>query len=170
MRSAIASVILAGLSACSGGAPRPAVPDNTGHGHPIGAVPLLKGTLSIQPPGWCGGARPPAEYQPPPAEPAANATLIVRTGGENSDSAPVTTITTGADGSFSAALTEGTYCLVLDDKKARPAAADPNRDQACLEQHWKTCDAVVTLPASAPTEIVRSNGCFGPCYRGPMPP
>jgi hypothetical protein len=162
MRIAIA--VLVSAAACSGGAAHEPI-----QGHPVGAVPILHGTVQTQAAGWCGGARPPEEYKPPAPVPAPNAPVLVRKGGENSDSDPVASLTTDANGAFQAALTEGTYCLILADKKDRPQPG-PNTDAACLEQYWKQCDAVVTLPQAKPVEITHAATCFGPCYRGPLPP
>ena len=162
MRIAIA--VLVSAAACSGGAAHTPI-----EGHPVGAVPLLKGTVETQAAGWCGGARPPEEYRPPAPAPAPNAPVLVRKGGENSDSEPVASVTTDAQGAFQTALTEGTYCVILADKKDRPQAGQYT-DQACLDQYWKTCDAVVTLPSTKPVGIVRAASCFGPCYHGPLPP
>jgi hypothetical protein len=166
MRGTIAITFMACV-ACSGGTKAPLDPHPTDY-HPVGAAAILRGTVQVQAAGFCGGAFIPNREIPKPA-PAANARVTVRVGDTNSDASPVATLTTKADGTFETGLTEGTFCLVLDDKRDRPKASQYT-DQSCLDAYFKQCDAVAHLPSSTPTDILHSNTCFGPCYHGPLPP
>jgi hypothetical protein len=166
MRIPIAALV--SMAACSGGQKAAPLDPHGSDYHPVGAAAILRGTVRIQAAGFCGGAYMPNREIPKP-EPAAGAAVIVRAGDTNSDAAPITTVTTNADGTYEASLAAGTFCLVLAEKKDRPKASQYT-DQACLDQYWKQCDAVVHLPSDAPADILHSNTCFGPCYHGPLPP
>ena len=161
---AIAFLAFAG---CPGGGPQPPPMSH----HPVGASPMIHGTVKIAAAGRCGGAAPPPEYVPPQPTPAVNEKVIVRAGRENSESAPVLELATNADGVFEAPLPNGTYCVVLEDKRKAPGATpDQYTDASCLASYFKTCDAIAELPGGAPADITRSTPCFGVCYHGPMPP
>jgi hypothetical protein len=170
MRIAIAALV--SMAACGGGGAKPAVdphPDpNAGGDHAGGAPAVLHGTVRTQAAGFCGGAYMPNREGPKP-EPAAGAAVIIRAGATNSDAAPIATVTTKADGTYEASLSSGTFCVVLAEKKDRPKASQYT-DQACLDQYWKQCDAVVHLPSDAPGDVLHVSSCFGPCYHGPLPP
>lgn len=99
--------------------------------------------------------------------------VVVRRGRVNRGQA-VATVQTDAAGQFQVALPPGTYCVVGPEKsggggRQQAAHASANVDSDCMAQYLRTCDAIATVPG--PRVVVRvDRGCFGPCYRGPMPP
>ncbi|HTJ40875.1 MAG TPA: hypothetical protein VL463_02230 [Kofleriaceae bacterium] len=167
MKRFVAFAFLAFAGCPSSGTPPPPMSH-----HPVGAAPMIHGTVKIAAADRCGGAAPPPEYKPPQPQPAVNEKVIVRAGRENSDSAPVLELATNSDGVFEAPLPDGTYCVVLADKRSAPGGAKPEQhtDESCLANYFKTCDAIAEIPGGAPADITRSTPCFGVCYNGPMPP
>ncbi|HTJ40874.1 MAG TPA: hypothetical protein VL463_02225 [Kofleriaceae bacterium] len=132
------------------------------------ADPSLRGTLMVAGRPHCGGAYMP-DYKAPAPTPGANVKLLVRKGDKNSERKPVELVTE-KDGTFSAELAKGKYCVVFEDKRKKPRKGGQYADLKCLIADWSRCDAVVDVPVTDPIEVMRPATCFGPCYHGPMPP
>jgi hypothetical protein len=117
----------------------------------------------------CGGAARPAGAVCA-SESAWSGELTVRSGRRNRGRVVERVRVTAGD--FRAALPPGTYCLAEAAKSAGRggalAAGSASHDADCTARWRATCDAVVTVPGRATVRLDR--GCFGPCYRGPMPP
>ena len=132
------------------------------------ADPSLRGTLLIAPRGHCGGAYMP-DAKAPQLAPAAGVKVLVRKGDKNSERKAIELVT-DQDGTFSAELPKGRYCIVFEDKRKKPRKAGAYSDLKCLVSAWAHCEAVADVPVSDPIAIDRYTPCFGPCYHGPMPP
>jgi hypothetical protein len=119
----------------------------------------------------CGGARPPEDYQPPPLAPVANVQLTVTAGATYGGGAPVATLTTANDGTFTAQLPAGRYCITRGPRGAKPTQAGQWNDLACLVTRWETCDAVANVPVKSVVAIDIYEPCsWAVCYHGPPPP
>jgi hypothetical protein len=122
-------------------------------------------TLTIQT--HCGGAMPAPGEVMSREQPAASRRLYVRAAG---DGTQVAVVTTDAQGAFAMTLPPGEYCLVdsarADDKTQPSQWIDPE----CLASYRKSCDASFRVPRREPLAVALAQGCFEPCYRGPMPP
>jgi hypothetical protein len=115
----------------------------------------------------CGGAAPRPGEKMTDRSAAGSRQLFIRPGNKNDVTKKATEVTTSPDGSFTVDLPDGEYCIVDLGKKDMPKGGQYT-DQSCL-QGWVTqCDAVVKAPGSVTVEL--QQGCFGPCYRGPLPP
>lgn len=120
---------------------------------------------------YCGGAAPRPGQRTSVTGPY-RGKVLVRKGKHNSTAAPVAELQPDKDGVFVATdLPKGTYCVVFESKRDQPQGkTGMYTDAQCLENLWKTCDAVVDIPSGKPAWINRHIPCFGPCYHGPLPP
>lgn len=131
----------------------------------------LDGRLQIAPAGMCGGARVPDGYRPPPLRPQPGVEIRVLKGDKYSDAPPVAVVTTDKDGTFTAALAPGRYC-VAQARGAKPVGPTGQyTDLGCLVERWETCDAVVDVPLKTQLPIDIHEPCaWAVCYHGPPPP
>lgn len=120
----------------------------------------------------CGGARMP---DPTPAArpvPPRKHRLLVMPGDRYTDTAPpLRDVMTESDGTFTADLPAGRYCIARP-RGAKPSASPgPHVDLACLVERWQQCDAVVDVPVKAAQTIEVHEPCaWSICYHGPPPP
>jgi hypothetical protein len=102
-------------------------------------------------------------------------TLAVHAGTQNSSATPVLSFTPAADGTFRVTLPPGDYCVVRAEERTASDPADGKTmyvDPGCMASWRAGCDAIWHV--SPEDELDGSfnvpGPCFGPCYRGPMPP
>ena len=131
---------------------------------------------------YCGGA-----YMPDQIElakkpvPYPSKTIYVKESDKNSMRLNVIKeFTSDKDGNFEVDLPSGTYCL-LEEYKSKRASIPRNDkyttwDSACIINHWKTCDYVLTVWNENVKNLVINyhHDCSysQPCqiYKGPLPP
>jgi hypothetical protein len=125
---------------------------------------------------YCGGKVPSPEQleNARRRKPVPHAKLLVRRGKTNANEAAVAELETDAEGRFDVILRPGTYCIVRDQKRNAlpPRRPQSNVDSQCYANWLRSCDAIweiATVPVLK-NDVVVNNPCFGPCYRGPMPP
>src|SRR5690348_2646296 len=70
-------------------------------------VPNLKGVVRVAPSGNCGGAAIADDDPGPQLEPAPGLKLLIRRGTTNSEAQPIASVTTGANGTFTASVPPG---------------------------------------------------------------
>lgn len=119
----------------------------------------------VQTESYCDGAPPQQPY--PVSGPASEKTIHIKEGEVNDlDKDPVETISTDENGSFSASLPSGTYCLIEDKKQSLPSVDEyaPNDmyglDSQCLEEEWSECDRVVEVSSDTNVDIEYNKRCF----------
>lgn len=131
----------------------------------------LDGRLQIQPADLCGGAAPPEDYVRAPLAPRGGVTLRVFRGDRYLATAPVLQVTTAADGTFTANLPAGRYCIARDHGVKPTTSPGPHTDLACLVSRWETCEAVVDVPLANRVDVNIFEPCdWSVCYHGPPPP
>ncbi len=164
-------------AACFRGSPSPAPPAQSPVLAKVTEDPTvpprapLDGSLQIQPEAMCGGARLPEDYVAPPLAPAPDVALRVLAGDKYSDAAPVRQMKTAADGTFTADLPPGRYCIARSHGAKPPAQAGKHYDAGCLLARWEACEAVVEVPVKARVAIDIFEPCsWSVCYHGPPPP
>jgi hypothetical protein len=97
--------------------------------------------------------------------------LHVKPGHDNTGQPEAAVVKPASDGHFSLRLVPGEYCVVRESKEKMPTAGDQYNDGACLRRWQQSCDAVWKVEAKDVDGTFNiNNSCFGPCYRGPMPP
>jgi len=138
----------------------------------------VHGVATIERSTCCGGAmvRPGRVCS---ASEAYSGEITVRPGTRNVGRV-VAHVRVSSGGAFSLNLAPGTYCLVGDVKAGGAGRAgqrgqvaaetDANRDPECMQRYMSECESVIHVPSTARVEVRIQQGCFGPCYRGPMPP
>jgi hypothetical protein len=153
--------------------PAPSSPDAAPAPPPDAAPALVApsndvhGTVALNIATHCGGATPRADEQMSRRQLAIGHKLYVRS---RTGSANLAEVTTDKSGAFVLDLAPGEYCLIdaiKADDKTKPSEWV---DAACLARYRTQCDATITVPRAEPVAVELSQGCFGPCYRGPMPP
>jgi hypothetical protein len=157
---------------CAGAAPAssPSPPAGTGaSGAPRAA---LEGIDRVAPPGRCGGAKIPDDYQPPPFRPQPGATIQVFPGTTYGGGTPAIELVTDSVGRFAATLPTGSYCIVRSGRGPVPTQGEPHKDLGCLVAEWHRCDLVVNVPVTTTVALDHRERCSWaePCYDGPEPP
>jgi hypothetical protein len=131
----------------------------------------LDGVLQVQPEPFCGGARVPPNYVPPPLAPAPGIKLRVLAGNKYSDAAPVMELTTGPGGVFTADLPAGRYCIARAHGAKPSGSTAQYTDAACLLARWEACEAIAEVPVKAKLAIDIHEPCsWSICYFGAPPP
>jgi hypothetical protein len=121
---------------------------------------------------YCGGAAPSPEMLKRLAHPEPfTEPLHVMPGHENTGQPDIAVLRPEIDSRFSLELPPGEYCVIRESRQKMSVAGSRYTDAACLRQYRQACDAVwkvngLEVEGSLSIQVP----CFGPCYRGPMPP
>jgi hypothetical protein len=127
----------------------------------------IHGTVALNVTTYCGGAAPRPGQQLSSRQLAVGHKLYLRSrkGGAN-----LAEVTSDRSGAFAITLAPGEYCLISAGKADDRTQPSEWVDAACLANYRQQCDAVFTVPRAEPVAVELYQGCFGPCYHGPMPP
>jgi hypothetical protein len=154
-------------------APAPPAPPDAAPAAPPDAAPAVAapsndvhGTVALNIATHCGGAAPRPDEQMSRRQLAVGHKLYVRA----KSGKKVAEVTSDKSGAFAIHLAPGAYCLISAGKADDKTPPSQYVDAACLASYRAQCDAVFTVPRAEPVVVELYQGCFGPCYHGPMPP
>ncbi|MBS2030702.1 MAG: hypothetical protein JST54_22550 [Deltaproteobacteria bacterium] len=121
---------------------------------------------------YCGGAAPSPEMIKQAQTPRVTTERFDVLRGKGADGELVTSFNPDTKGQFSVSLPPGDYCVTEAGKREVPKNGDGMYvDAACMKQWRASCSLVWHVDAKdIDGSFTLASPCFGPCYRGPMPP